>query len=366
MKKMEKTKSIEVKRITGNVDRNKKKMRGITLIALVITIIVLLILVGVTLSTLSGQDGILNKVAKAVEETEKATEDEQRKMAMFEATMNTENTEFQGITIPAGFSPTRIAGESTVDEGLVITDSEGNEFVWIPVDKATFETKFKRVTGYVNKSLDQETFDRCTEPYSEGTTTEKEEYEAMRESVAHYGGFYIGRYEAGNDGKENVIVQKNVKPYNGIIWGINMTDETYGVLKLARNFKKGKAYENSVTSTLIYGVQWDATMQFFDNNYLTNTCDPSNSYVANSTGKGNFSGQLMNTGSNDEYAVKNIYDMAGNLREWTMETCDNDKRVLRGGNFERTSTICAASMRTCYDPYIHGDLGFRLALYVEQ
>ena len=44
---------------------------GITLIALVITIIVLLILAGVTITALSGDNGILTRAADAKEQTEK-------------------------------------------------------------------------------------------------------------------------------------------------------------------------------------------------------------------------------------------------------------------------------------------------------
>ncbi len=51
------------------MNRNK----GITLIVLVITIIVLLILAGVTIATLTGDNGILNKTNKASEETDKQT-----------------------------------------------------------------------------------------------------------------------------------------------------------------------------------------------------------------------------------------------------------------------------------------------------
>ncbi len=70
---MEEIKNKEVKRMAKNADESKKKekIRGITLIALVITIIVLLILVGVSLSTLTGQDGILNKAATAADRTNK-------------------------------------------------------------------------------------------------------------------------------------------------------------------------------------------------------------------------------------------------------------------------------------------------------
>ena len=153
MKKMEKTKSREDKRIAGNVDRKKKKISGITLIALVITIIVLLILVGVSLSTLSGQDGILNKAATAVEETERAQKDEKEKLYELEDTINeldtivlkqgqvAEKTQKNNYidqygnkaTIPKGFKVSNVSTEDDLIEGLVVKDEEDNEFVWIPV-----------------------------------------------------------------------------------------------------------------------------------------------------------------------------------------------------------------------------------------
>ena len=46
-----------------------KRNKGITLIALVITIIVLLILAGVTIATLTGENGILTKASEASEKT---------------------------------------------------------------------------------------------------------------------------------------------------------------------------------------------------------------------------------------------------------------------------------------------------------
>ena len=54
--------------------------------------------------------------------------------------MNKETWEYttgdgKNIPIPAGFAPTGINGENRVDEGLVIIDEEGNEFVWIEVPK---------------------------------------------------------------------------------------------------------------------------------------------------------------------------------------------------------------------------------------
>ena len=59
----------------------KAKEKGITLIALVITIIVLLILAGVTIATLTGENGVLTKVSEASEETTLANEKEMIKLA---------------------------------------------------------------------------------------------------------------------------------------------------------------------------------------------------------------------------------------------------------------------------------------------
>ena len=69
---MKKKQTIEMKNIT-------KKNNGITLIALVITVIVLLILAGVTIATLTGDNGIFSNASKAREQTEIANVIEQAK-----------------------------------------------------------------------------------------------------------------------------------------------------------------------------------------------------------------------------------------------------------------------------------------------
>ena len=58
------------------------EIMSITLIALVITIIVLLILAGVTIATLTGENGILTRASDASEETKKANVEEQVKLAV--------------------------------------------------------------------------------------------------------------------------------------------------------------------------------------------------------------------------------------------------------------------------------------------
>ena len=68
--------------------RITEKQKGITLIALVITIIVLLILAGVSIATLTGQNGILTQANRAKEQTDEAKEEEEVRVAYMAAKTN--------------------------------------------------------------------------------------------------------------------------------------------------------------------------------------------------------------------------------------------------------------------------------------
>ena len=65
-------------------------------------------------------------------------------MAQAEALMSTGKTTYKGLTLPEGFAPTKIAGEDSIDDGLVITDGNGNEYVWVEVPKTT---EVYKITG---------------------------------------------------------------------------------------------------------------------------------------------------------------------------------------------------------------------------
>ena len=69
-------------RIKGKELKKKtsKKNNGITLIALVITIIVLLILAGVTIATLTGENGILRRASQVSRKKEIASVREQAQL----------------------------------------------------------------------------------------------------------------------------------------------------------------------------------------------------------------------------------------------------------------------------------------------
>lgn len=401
------------------------------MIALVITIIVLLILAGISIATLTGENGVLTKASTAKEQTEIADAKEQAKLDIaaeiaerIEAgqSTNLNDSDIKNILtnkeyveeaketsfiskkgkheIPYSDLYTETKGNQppvpegfyhaggTIEEGFVISDVQGddldnskhgNQFVWVPVPNID---DFHKIEGYENNALQSYT-SYCYEPSQEGYQydTEESEYNAMRKRVQDNGGFYIGRYEAGNDGSDNVIVQKNATVYNNIKWGTSMTDITGGAVEKAKNFVKttytDKGKKVGVTSTLVYGVQWDATMQFIDNNYIKeniNEC-AEDSYVRNSTNKGWYSNNFeegnpdQKTGIDVDTAksncVKNIYDMAGNVWEWTMEAYLTYGRVYRGGFYGTGGAGIPASYRFGDIPGGSGVyLGFRLALYL--
>ncbi len=72
----------------SNCKELKKSTRGITLIALVITIIVLLILAGVSIATLTGENGILTRAQEAKNKTEQAEKDEKEELGDMEDILN--------------------------------------------------------------------------------------------------------------------------------------------------------------------------------------------------------------------------------------------------------------------------------------
>ena len=168
---------------------------------------------------LTGQNGILNRAAEAKEKTEIASKDERRKLAQEEALMNTEKTTYKGITLPEGFAPTKIDGEDSIDDGLVITDVYGNEYVWIEVPKTAtvYPTAGVSISSFTDEEYTkiEEDLHKYTNDYRNGTSyrdvyyadsttgwfTDADQYNRLKQkmlkSVYQNGGFWVGRYEAG-------------------------------------------------------------------------------------------------------------------------------------------------------------------------
>ena len=138
-----------------NIRKLKKQVKGITLIALVVTIIVLLILAGIALNLTIGQNGIFSRAQTAANTWRNAETNEQLALQegadLIDQYLNGNGgrqDDDQGpIKISFTISGTKATTEpslpsgefkhveGTVDNGYVIEDNDGNQFVWVPVDK---------------------------------------------------------------------------------------------------------------------------------------------------------------------------------------------------------------------------------------
>ena len=404
--------------------KNSKNQEGITLVALVITVVVMLILAGVAIAAIVDGNGLFNRTRQATESYENAARNEADKIKTlmneidnYLGNVDDEDDEdnnppagggiianpinkvvnvnqtYDGQTtgtynnpiIPKGFAPVNegnaVWGSADgYQKGLVITDavtgteSTGNEFVWVPVDGTN--VKFGRQTWY--KSDGTTAFGKKAEECEETIPAE------ISTSVTNNGGFYIARFEAGKPETGNLATDGTVKPvskqgatvWNNIKWSESGTnDDTTpgnGAVTVARSmYSVGDANYGAV-STLIYGAQWDTALRFIG------AYGGDAGYATDSTGKGNYSGKngaddiastsaLAECGARDGFRQKNIYDMAGNVREWTMEKYGSTSRINRGGDFDDSGSACPASSRN-YDAvhFAHSGIGFRVGLYIKQ
>ena len=300
------------------------------------------------------------------------------------------------VPVPKGYTASSVSTENKVVEGFVIYEGQEavtdtnvdtarttrNQFVWVPVvnprdmygkDKdgkkwgKSYEFSSNGIIpiNWIEEnniiSITSVTGNRepdvIDDDFSNSITISQveTEFNNMIESVKKYGGFYIGRYETGNLSQEKVVVIKNNTDIGNQTW--------YTMYKKA----KGIAVNDNATSSMIWGSQWDAAMRWMYNSGN----EEKKKYTYNSTGKGNYDSTNENkpiaTGTIDKYAINNIYDMAGNVWECTLEADDTYTRIDRGGGYLYNSNNFPSSNRGIYDygpTSSYGDGGFRVTLYI--
>lgn len=275
-----------------------------------------------------------------------------------------------------------------VDKGLVIMDEKGNQFVWVPVrdikdmvmcannnkDGHTCNIVFDgtniscTATGHSDEIVGKlyatspvgESYkkDLDTTPYTytkdsglrepdaitaydnmqtqytmDNRATQLIKFKEMTISVAKNGGFYVGRYESSLiNGTTRVVAGATSMSANA-----STSKMWYGLYAKQNSYATENGVSSSVVSNMIWGSQYDAIMNWIGD-----------SATLSITGNVNTDASRR-TGSKSTDKLKNIFDLYGLRREWTMEAYETFNRVSRGGDYADWNY--SPSIRISHHPY---------------
>ncbi len=257
-------------------------------------------------------------------------------IATANSTINGQDKSYSNPIIPKGFKAINDGTKWPTDwnKGLVIEDVNGNQFVWVPVD---------------GQNLIYHTMNDSVISYTLPTGIE---YEINQ--ITSYSGFYIARYEAGNE--SNILVSKK----DTTVWN----NITHANAKL-----KAEAMYTSpeIKSGIVTHRQWYTTQNWMENSG-TNITEPSWGNHKYSISPANIEGKygiLQKTGFSDYWKANNIYDLAGNTLEFKNEKSGTDypKVCYTGGSYSRNSGILLWGSISDAS-YSSNEISFRVVLYI--
>ena len=286
---------------------------------------------------------------------------------------------------------------------------KGNQFVWIPCLAENYNKNTNwNGENQKNGTLANANWDTSTNS-AENTQIEK------------YCGFYVGRYEAGtsniqgidfSSACENNTVLEYTSANGEVTSKANEIPYYHANYETAVKMSEGM-YKNDnernkyVNSGLITGTMWDVMLKTMNEktncnivssdwgNYTNyNITDARGKYTYVNAGTGNdrnsntvwrdntnsnnevttINGvqywKLLSTGSSNKAQKMHIYDVAGNLWEWTQEMAynknDTEMFIIRGGPFSNQYDLRPACYRAGYNANRADiNLGFRVALYIK-
>ncbi len=312
--------------------------------------------------------------------------------------------------IPANFQVSKTPGQNTINQGLVIRNEQTkDQYIWIQVPKSIYTTATSK-EDYENIEKDMKMYaniytnESNTDTWYDGCGIETEaEYlnlkNRMLASIYEKGGFWIGQYEVGLDNANTEVTQtdqiQNLISKNGQpLMQQDKYPYNYVTCSQAQQLAQTLGKEKSYQTSLMFGIQWDLVCKFIETNTTQNRSD----ILKNSTSWGNYKNQtfsiikgrytndpalanlwetinlneiytkplnnaiLLTTGVTNRNSVLNLYDLAGNVGEWTLEKSETGEAVYRGGDFESDEIEQAIAMRKT-SAEGNKNIGFRIALY---
>ena len=185
-------------------------------------------------------------------------------------------------------------------------------------------------------------------------------------SIQEYGGFYIGRYETGGLNKEAVVRKMDT----------NLGSQTW--YSMYEKTQKLKGNNENIETLMIWGSLWDETLQWLVDsgattstgiqltyeqldddssdwgNYQTSSFYyiPSGSETPDATAEKEINIFTKIPAGSAEYTkVNNIYDLAGNVYDWTLEAISTNSRVVRGGFCFSYGNSYPATYRDYLNPF---------------
>ena len=339
-----------MKKTIDKIKENKGSITLYVLVAILFFIIIIFASYSSTVNKKVAQDKEFNKIKEAYE-----------KEYPIQSSQLFIHTDITKTNPEAAMPANSTVLERDANKGIVIQDSNKNEWVWVEVPKtevfttttnktdySNIEDNLKTYAGVYRKGSSTQNCDWKDEWYAmDGTTlvtasttdlTETQKalnngcgltyneydmlYKKMLSSIYIYGGFWISRYEIGDRVATTINDTRNSE--SGItgtpVSKANQISYNFVTCSQAQSLANGMSTDTTKSSSLLFGIQWDLVCKFLEVNSEWDTTNNEASYYINtdSSSWGNYKNSSL-TLNRGKYNV-NPEDSTSVWNKFTIDT----------------------------------------------